>query len=88
MLDSLGFTPVKRRYDGSADTHIGFDGYDRKGVPNQLKARVLENGAEFGNGAKRRAHPFARPAVKAAREKAYLAMQTSVQADIDKAWNP
>lgn len=87
MLDSFGFTPVKHRADGSADTHIGFDGYDRKGVANQLKARVLESGAKYSNGKIRKAHPFARPAVKASRERAIKAMQETVDREIKKITN-
>lgn len=84
MLDSFGFTPVKHRADGSADTHIGFDDYDRKGVPNQLKARVLESGAKFKSGKIRKARPFARPAVKASREKAIKVMRETAEAEIQK----
>ena len=84
LLDGFGFTPVKRRSDGTADVHIGFDGYDRNNVPNQLKARVLESGAIYKKRKERKAKPFARPAVNAARVKAYEAMKQSVEYDIKK----
>lgn len=84
LLDSFGFTPVKHRADGTADIHIGFDDYDRKGVPNQLKARVLESGARFKSGKVRKARPFARPAVKASREKAIKVMRETAEAEIQK----
>lgn len=87
LLDSFGFTPVKHRADGTADIHIGFDDYDRKGVPNQLKARVLESGAKYKSGKVRKARPFARPAVKASRERAIKAMQDTVDREIKKITN-
>lgn len=87
LLNSFGFTPVKHRADGTADVHIGFDGYDRKGVPNQLKARVLESGAKYKSGKVRKARPFARPAIKASRERAIKAMQDTVDREIKKITN-
>lgn len=84
LLDGFGFTPVKYRKDGSADVHIGFDGYDSQQVPNQLKARVLESGARFKSGKVRKARPFARPAVKASREKAIKVMRETAEAEIQK----
>ena len=35
---SLGISPVIQDRDGVWNAKIGFDGYDEKGVPNQLKA--------------------------------------------------
>lgn len=87
LLNSFGFTPVKHRADGTADIHIGFDDYDRKGVPNQLKARVLESGAKYKSGKVRKARPFARPAIKASRERAIKAMQDTVDREIKKITN-
>lgn len=40
-------------------TSIAFDGYDRKGVPNSLKARALESGTS-----RIRKHPFIRPTIR------------------------
>ena len=44
--------------DGYIYTQVNFDGYDRDGVPNSLKANVLESGDST-----RQKHPFIRPAV-------------------------
>jgi hypothetical protein len=45
LADSLGITPIKPDQNGDLNTKIGFDGYDSRGIPNQLKARVLESGS-------------------------------------------
>ena len=45
--------------DGFIFTQVVFDGYDRKGVPNALKANVYESGSS-----KQPKRPFIRPAVK------------------------
>lgn len=34
---------------GAVTTYIGFSGYDRNGVPNPLKANVLESGSSNGH---------------------------------------
>ena len=44
LLDSLGIAPIDTDNRGNINTKVGFDGYDRKGVPNQLKARAMESG--------------------------------------------
>ena len=44
--------------NGFVFTKVVFDGYDSKGVPNALKANVLESGSST-----RQKHPFIRPAV-------------------------
>lgn len=44
--------------DGYIYTQVVFDGYDHKGVPNALKANVLESGSST-----RKKQPFIRPAV-------------------------
>nr|DAE46649.1 MAG TPA: hypothetical protein [Caudoviricetes sp.] len=68
LVKSLGIANIQcvKMY---ADTSIGFDGYDAKGVPNQLKARALESGTS-----KQPARPFVRPAVNSCREEAEAAM--------------
>lgn len=35
-----------RNEDGTISTEIGFAGYDRDGVPNQMKANILESGTK------------------------------------------
>lgn len=76
---SLGITPIQLDADGMWNAKIGFDGYDSKGVPNQLKARVMESGSS-----KRKARPFVRPAVNATRAKARAAMERVVHEEINK----
>ena len=44
--------------DGYVFTEVTFDGYDERGHPNPVKARVLESGSST-----RQKHPFIRPAV-------------------------
>lgn len=41
---SLGISPIRLNKAGNWNNKIGFAGYDRKGVPNQLKARALNSG--------------------------------------------
>lgn len=43
---------------GYVYTQVTFDGYDERGNPNPVKARVLESGSST-----RKKHPFIRPAV-------------------------
>lgn len=57
------------------DTEIGFAGYDSKGVPNPVKAAVLESGSSRGHTA---THFFSR-AVRAAKSKAEAAIQFKIE---------
>lgn len=57
LQNSIGLTGF-RNEDGYIYTKVVFDGYDGRGVPNALKARVLESGSS-----KRKKHPFIRPAL-------------------------
>lgn len=75
---SLGISPVAMDRDGVWNAKIGFDGYDEKGVPNQLKARVMESGSS-----KIRKRPFVRPAVNATKKAAVEAMQKVVDEEIE-----
>ena len=76
---SLGITPVAMDRDGFWNAKIGFDGYDAKGVPNQLKARVMESGTSTI-----RKRPFVRPAVNAKKKDAIEAMQRVIDEEIEK----
>lgn len=79
LADSLGITPVSQDQDGFWNAKIGFDGYDEKGVPNQLKARVMESGSS-----KIKKRPFVRPAVNATKRAAVEAMQRVINEEIEK----
>ncbi|MBR2132905.1 MAG: hypothetical protein IJ955_10315 [Oscillospiraceae bacterium] len=76
---SLGITPIQRDNDGYLNARVGFDGYDRRGVPNQLKARVMESGSST---IKKR--PFVRPAVNATKAAAVQTMEKVVEEEIQK----
>ena len=41
LLDSFGVAPPDIDGRGNTNTKIGFDGYDRKGVPHAQKARAM-----------------------------------------------
>ena len=58
LLNSFGIAPPDVDKNGNTNTKIGFEGYDRKGVPNALKARAMESGTS-----RLRKRPFIRPAV-------------------------
>lgn len=79
LEDSFGITPIDRDTDGNWNAKIGFDGYDRKGVPNQLKARAIESGTSTI-----KKSPFVRPAVNATKKKAIEAMEKTVEEEIKK----
>lgn len=76
---SLGISPVEQDRDGVWNAKIGFDGYDEKGVPNQLKARVMESGSS-----RVQKRPFVRPAVNAVRKDAQAAMQKVIDEELEK----
>lgn len=75
---SLGITPIKKDNGGYWNAKVGFDGYDSKGVPNQLKMRVLESGCSR-QPIKR---PFFRPAVRKTKEKAERRMNEIIEQEI------
>lgn len=78
LESSLGIAPM-RNDRGYVNTRIGFDGYDSKGVANQLKANVLESGSS-----KQPKRPFMRPAVNASRKPAEAKMAQVVDQEIEK----
>lgn len=63
LLDSFGVTPASEDSKGNTNVKIGFAGYDRKGVPNALKARAMESGTS-----RLKKRPFVRPAVNKTRK--------------------
>ena len=64
---------------GYINVVIGFDGYDDKGVANQLKANVLESGSS-----KQQKRPFMRPAVNASKKRATAKMAETLDREIEK----
>jgi HK97 gp10 family phage protein len=79
LEESFGITPISQDEDGNWNVKIGFDGYDRKGVPNQLKARAMESGTST-----LRKRPFVRPAVNATKKKAVEAMNEIIEEECKK----
>ena len=79
MMHSFGIAPIKQDDDANWNTKIGFDGYDSKGVPNQLKARVLESGSS-----RQQKRPFVRPAVNATKKQALEAMRKVIDEETKK----
>lgn len=81
LVASLGIARMQETLDGY-NVKIGFDGYDSKGVPNQLKARVLESGK---SGQDKR--PFMRPAVNATKGAAIEKMGEIIDEEIARIFN-
>ena len=79
LVRSLGITPIKLDKNGILNVKIGFDGYDSRGVPNQLKARVMESGSSTIE-----PRPFVKPAVKATKKAAEEAMNRVINEEIEK----
>ena len=79
LSKALGITPISQDKNGFWNAKVGFGGYDEKGVPNQLKARVMESGSS-----KVQKRPFVRPAVIATKKAAQDAMQKVVDEELEK----
>ena len=79
LSKALGITPISQDKNGFWNAKVGFGGYDEKGVPNQLKARVMESGSS-----KVQKRPFVRPAVIATKKAAQDAMQKVVDEEPEK----
>ena len=61
--------------NGFVYTQVTFDGYDERGHPNPVKARVLESGSST-----RQKHPFIRPAVNRVKAQAEAMIAAEVEA--------
>ncbi len=79
LVKSLGITPIKLDRNGVLNVKIGFDGYDSRGIPNQLKARVMESGSSTIA-----PRPFVKPAVKATKKAAEETMNRVINEEIEK----
>lgn len=77
LLDSFGIAPPGVDRQGNTNTKIGFEGYDRKGVPNALKARAMESGTST-----QPKRPFVRPAVLKMKKKAIDEMGKTLDSEI------
>ena len=81
LLASFGISKMQRDEDGF-NVKIGFDGYDRHGVANQLKARVMESGSSV-----LRKRPFVRPAVNKTKKQAIEKMGEVIDEEIARIMN-
>lgn len=77
LIDSLGIAPIDTDNSGNTNTKIGFDGYDRKGVPNALKARAMESGTST-----QKKRPFIRKAVNRSKQKCIDAMGKRLEVEL------
>ena len=78
LVGSVGISSIEST-GGQVSTAVGVSGYDRKGTPNALKARVLESGTS-----QQAKCPFMRKAINRARSAAKAAMANRFDIEIDK----
>lgn len=86
LIESFGITRMDQDSKGIYNVKLGFDGYNdvrtkkyKKGQPNQLIARTLENGSSYMD-----AVPFVRPAVNTTRKAAREKMQQVIDEETRK----
>ena len=82
LHDSAAISDMKTE-NGVTFARVTFTGYDRKGVPNLLKARVLESGRSSPTG-KIAKNPFMRRVKERIRKQAESLMQGALNDYIDK----
>lgn len=78
LLEGFGIAPLQND-SGYLNVKIGFNGYNAKGIPNALMARLFESGTS-----KVPKHPFVRPAVNASRKQAEAKMAEILDQEIKK----
>ena len=78
LLEGFGIAPLQDD-SGYLNVKIGFDGYNAKGVPNALMARLFESGTS-----KVPKHPFVRPAINASKSRAEAEMARILDQEIEK----
>lgn len=76
LASSIGLAPM-RDDGGYINTRVLFAGYDRKGVPNAIKAAVLESGTSDGS------HP-ARHIISRASRATESAAEAAIEAALDE----
>lgn len=79
LIGSLGVTHADVDKKGVINAKVGFSGYDRKGVANQLKARVIESGSST-----QKKKPFLRPAINKTKKQVEQTMQEIIDNEIQK----
>lgn len=84
LRDSYITTPYQ--YDrGEVYTKITCAGYDSRGVPNLIKARVLESGRSKPDGGITGKHRFVEKAVRAVRSQAQASIEKNLTQALEKA---
>ena len=78
LKDSIALTHF-RNDGGFIYTKVVFDGYDRKGVPNALKANVIESGSSTHP-----KKPFIRPAVNRVKKAAEFSIETALNRKLEE----
>lgn len=73
--------------NGYVYTRVTFDGYDRNGTPNILKARVLESGRSTPSGGITGKHPFVRNTVNRMKSQCLDAIRNEFERAIDEKMN-
>ena len=78
LKNSLALTHFKND-NGFIYTKVIFDGYDRKGVPNALKANAIESGTS-----RMPKRPFIRPAVNSVKKAAEFAIEMNLNKKLEE----
>lgn len=78
LRDSIALTKY-RTENGFTYTKVVFDGYDRKGVPNALKANALESGTS-----RMPKRQFIRPAVNSVKRAAEFSIETALNKRLEE----
>ena len=81
LKKSVGLANMQNK-DGFIYTKVVFDGYDQKGTPNSIKARVLESGSST-----RQKKPFIRPAVNRVKKQAEQLIETNLDIKLNEIMN-
>lgn len=84
LRESYITTPYKSEM-GEVYTKITCAGYDDRGVPNLIKARVLESGRSIPSGGITGKHPFVQKAVRAVKSQAQASMEKNLNYMLNKA---
>lgn len=79
LLESLTVTKPYQSKDGSWNIKVGCIGYDSRGVPNSLKAAVLEHGRS-----NQPAKPWAKPAGRSAKSSCIAKMQQALEKEVER----
>lgn len=81
LRNSIKLTHFKND-NGYIYTKVIFDGYDRKGTPNALKANAIESGTS-----RMQKHPFIRPAVNRSKKAAEFSIEVALNRKLDEIMN-